>query len=146
MLLFEIFNKTLPWEWDRKQYTNTNMVAYFQVDGAEYNVEFDSIGENHWSCEFGRSVGDNAPVSTITGTGNQYAVFATVVDIVKEFMSQNDPDQLMFSAASKEPSRIRLYDRMLKMFPKDQYDVEVSDVKNETYYYVKKKGVQQRAA
>ena len=144
MRLNEIFDKALPWEWDKNP-SDTNMVAFFQVDDAEYNVEFDSSMEGQWGFDFGRSESNNSPVSEITGTGNQYAVFATVVDIVKEFISQNDPNHIVFSADRNEPSRIKLYNRMLKMFPKDKYDVKITNEADSAYYDVTKKGVQQHA-
>lgn len=144
--IFEVFNKVLPWEWDDSETSDHHMTAYFQVDDADYNVEFESSMENQWGFDFGRSVGKNAPVSTITGTGKQYAVFSTVVDIVKDFIRQIDPDQLVFSAARDEPSRVKLYDRMVKMFPKDRYDINVSDVQDSSHYYITKKTDRQSAA
>ena len=144
--IFEVFNKTLPWEWDESETSDHHMTAYFKIDDAEYNVEFESSMEDQWGFDFGRSVGNSAPVSDITGTGNQYAVFSTVIAIVKDFIRQVDPNQIVFSAARKEPSRVKLYDRMVKMFPKDQYDINVSDVVDGSHYYVTKKGVQHNAA
>jgi hypothetical protein len=144
MLLREVFNKVLPWEWDKKN-TDKNMVAYFSMaDGSEYNVEFNGAQFlNSWDVEFGRSEDSReAPKANITGTGDQYAVFATVIDIIREFMVQVDPDKITFYAENREPSRVKLYDKMVKMFPTGEYDIEISHDSKVTHYKVTKKGTQ----
>ncbi len=144
MVLRELFNKVLPWKWDKKN-TDNNMVAYFQMDdGSEYNIEFNgSQYSASWSIDFGRSANSKeAPKVVITGTGDQYAVFATVIDIIREFIVQVDPETITFNADNREPSRVKLYDKMIKMFSTSEYNIETSRDSNVTHYNVTKKGTQ----
>jgi len=43
----------------------------------------------------------------VTGTGDQFTVFATIADIIKMFIFRRKPDAFFFSA--KERSRVKLY-------------------------------------
>ncbi len=51
----------------------------------------------------------------LTGTGDSYAVMGTIVKIVKDYVENNTPENIHFSAISEEPSRIKLYDRLSNM-------------------------------
>jgi hypothetical protein len=50
----------------------------------------------------------------IQGTGNQYAVFSTVMRMIADVVQRENPIELQFDA--EEPSRVKLYDRMVKNF------------------------------
>jgi hypothetical protein len=54
----------------------------------------------------------------ISGTGDQFRVFATVQDIVKDFITKNKPNAIEFSAT--ELSRRRLYSTFIANFEKSQ--------------------------
>jgi hypothetical protein len=73
-----------------------------------------SISENSMK-ELGK---DDSDTFKISGTGDQFRVFATVQDIVKDFIIKHDPDLIAFSAA--EPSRRRLYSTFTANFKKSQ--------------------------
>ncbi len=49
---------------------------------------------------------------SVTGIGNAAQVMATVLEIINQFVTQRPRVVLYFSA--KEPSRIKLYSRMVK--------------------------------
>lgn len=49
---------------------------------------------------------------SILGTGNQGKVFSTVLSAIKEFVKNIKPEYIYFTAS--EPSRIKLYKRILK--------------------------------
>ena len=49
----------------------------------------------------------------LTGSGNAQRVLATVLVIIKDFIKREEPQFLTFSA--EERSRIKLYDRMIKV-------------------------------
>ena len=138
MLLKEMFDNILPWEWDDAQTSGTHMEASFVVGDLLYGIEFqvDSIGA--WDIQFGSSErgGQAAPKNNITGTGQSMAVFATVVDIVKNFIDEVDPDEMSFTAKKSEPSRVALYNRMLKMFPKDKWYTEVTEMTVSVHYTI----------
>ena len=68
---------------------------------------------NIWVIEF--SIEDGS--FELTGTGNQFTVFATVADILKMFIFRRKPEIFYFSA--KEDSRIRLYNVFAKKIAKN---------------------------
>jgi len=73
---------------------------------ATYSVEFefeDRQGVSKAENEYG-----------ITGTGQQYKVFATVMKAMKEYAQNFDVDYWVFSAT--EPSRQKLYSKMAQRF------------------------------
>lgn len=65
----------------------------------------------------------------VTNSGNAIDVFATLVDVVRDF-SRKHPDRLIVFTA-KEPSRRRLYDRLVKRISA-QY--QIADVDGMRYY------------
>lgn len=52
----------------------------------------------------------------ITGTGNEYKVFATVIAIIKNFLAQEGGDVQYLHISAKEQSRTKLYARMIRSF------------------------------
>jgi hypothetical protein len=70
---------------------------------------------NQLEQKLGRSV-DN--VFKISGTGDQFRVFATVQDIVKDFITKNKPNAIDCTAT--ELSRRRLYSTFIANFEKSQ--------------------------
>lgn len=80
-------------------------------DDAPWEVSFDLIRN-------GKST------QSITGTGDAARVFATVIYGIKKWLHDVQPHS--FSLSAREPSRVKLYDRMLRMLPKqwvvDNYD------------------------
>lgn len=62
--------------------------------------------------------------TTITGTGDSRKVFGTVVKIVKEYLDTHKPNALYFTAENAEPSRVKLYNRLIA-----QVDKELPDYK-----------------
>ena len=153
MLLREVFDKSLPWEWIQQD-PGEDIARFDLSDTSGYTVSFEKqhgrIGMDNWSVSFERyEIGkDNRSSSSakITGTGSQYAVFSTVVEIVKSFMGSKDPNQLMFTADKNEPSRVALYRRMVKMFPSSTYEVDQYSDKVDEYFLVKKIEAQRHAA
>lgn len=84
---------------------------------------------------------DGAWLSTgITGAGNAFEVMATVLEIMKDYLTQMRPPIIFFSADNKEVSRTRLYDRMVKSVSNiDGYDLlNVVKGKVDTYYIFKR--------
>lgn len=147
MLLSEMFDRVLQWEWDDEN-DDSYIVASFYVDeDVVYNVAFEKDMTGSWIISFGRSErgGRDAPKNNITGTGQELAIFGTVIDIVRNFIADNDPDEMSFDAKKSEPSRVALYNRMLKMFPEDQWYTEVTELSNTIYYTIMTKEKYQHA-
>jgi hypothetical protein len=129
--LNEVLNNPYKWELDA-QNTNPHVILYkFKTDsGLEYEVQIGRSGRGKltskdWELSFnidsnylekiGKRVLDAFKLS---GTGNQFRIFATVQDIVKDFIIKHAPDLIAFSAA--EPSRRRLYSTFTANFEKSQ--------------------------
>lgn len=74
--------------------------------------------------QFARKV-DGQYTAKKTGTGDEVRVFATVIDIVRDFVKNHHVIALTFAAADKEPSRVKLYNRMAKnasrVFPSEKF-------------------------
>ena len=88
-----------------------NNAYYFITDaGTDYKVTFK--GDNKVEVSFMARGENNQPKDDITGTGDSRKVFGTVINIVKDYVGQHQPDILMFAADNNEPSRIRLYNML----------------------------------
>jgi hypothetical protein len=149
MKLFELFNKPTKVEWDTD---DRNMAeAYFEIDDKQYLIYFERMNidylermlnfeidtEDVWMIEFSRSgfIKDpavNANRSGITGTGDAYNVFATVLMTMNAFKDLRKVEYFVFSAS--EPSRVSLYSRLASKLGKD---VKTVPTKAGNYFLVK---------
>lgn len=50
----------------------------------------------------------------ITNRGNAGRILATVLDILREFMKECEPDEITFIAPTDSPARARVYERMTR--------------------------------
>ena len=108
--LEEAFDQPYPWRWgdrsSQRMWTASfaDVVVIFSVDGA---------GE--WEISFNRD-GSQA----VTGEGDQFKIFATVIDIAKDFISLKRPKVIQFTAHKEETettsSRTKLYSAMVNRF------------------------------
>lgn len=152
--LNEVLNKPLPWKLISNQ--NYEFNAIFEIEDLTYSFESVLYGanlvlpslrqttkdEDIWELSFylaGSTKNLNLDFeSGITNTGNEFKVFATIVDITKKFIEVKKPSQFMFTA--HEVSRIRLYDRFAKLIQsKFNYILEIKTqgiIKN--YIFFKK--------
>ena len=169
MRLFELFdNPVSDIEWEE---TVLGEDARFRVGEYVYNVSFSPVPPD--AFEEDRSIprslmamidNDVAPIDIefqqykaapknsfitgtdgtheITGTGNEIKVFSTVVDIIQNWISRNPNEQLVYISA-KEPSRVKLYRRMVNSFAKGKkvWELVSTDdekpAENYTYWVVK---------
>ena len=125
--LNEVLNNPYKWEFDDKNSGHDGVLYKFTTDpGLQYTVYMFYRNRRGWELTFnmdfnyirdklGRSV-DAA--FKISGTGDQFRVFATVQDIVKDFITKKKPNAIEFSAS--EPSRRRLYSTFIANFEKSQ--------------------------
>jgi len=110
--LNEVFNQPYPWTWTSSGKNRSIWIAEFN----DVDVLFDfqkSLGV--WNMSFDRN-----DVMTATGEGDQFKIFATVIDIAKDFVRQMQPEKFSFYA-QKDPdettsSRPKLYSAMVKRF------------------------------
>jgi len=129
MKVYEVFNKKVDWEyaaeqvdWEYAAEQAGAVVAKFVVGKYEYEVTIDeSMTDGVYNIEFTLDYIDsvyNVDDSryNVSGTGNEFLVFATVIDITQDFIAKKHPRGITFSA--KEESRMKLYSRFLKQAPK----------------------------
>ena len=109
MRINELFSKEYPITWSRNR-------AHFKTANGRPGVvafEADDPDEGDYSLvdvEF--SVQDEFGV---TGQGDATSIFATVFTAIKDYITTHQPDFITFNA--KEPSRHKLYSRMVTRLP-----------------------------
>jgi hypothetical protein len=116
MILLELFSDIVNWEWTSKQPGLWS--AVFEIDGLEYQV--DIAGAYSLSVSFTTKHGQG-----ITGTGNAFAVFSTVINIMREAINERHPKMFAFSAKRNQPSRVKLYHRMAMRLAQEFTDYEL---------------------
>ena len=117
MLLNEVFDN--PTKWDVKDSGPKRASFEFIIDDNVYVVEINrsivSLQEIQvYDVNFAIKINGSEATFDLTNTGNQYTVFSTVMDIIKDFTSKNEVGALFFNA--KEQSRISLYTKMISLF------------------------------
>jgi hypothetical protein len=137
-------NETLDssYEYDKG---NLDNIYYFATeDNILYKVIFQGkdLVELVFYPEVENDEGDTKPTTELTGTGNSRKVFGTVVKIVQEYVASYKPSALYFTADSTEPSRVKLYNRMISQADKalpDYYATKPLDLGSGTAYMLKRK-------
>lgn len=109
--LTEAFDTVYPWKWTAK--TDWSWVAKFKDVVVTAHID---PTETAWDIKFTRKGNMN-----ISGEGDQFGIFATVLDIIKDFVSNMNPNVVQFSAekedtGTKSVSRPKLYSRMVRTF------------------------------
>lgn len=130
-ILEKIFKSPLPYnisiqsdsviaKWEVPATDKTPAVQYrFEAEKAEGSLQFFQMADfdvgKSWDIGFeASSLRRNS--FGITGTGSAFRIFATVLEIMKEFISSKNPKMFHFSA--EESSRVKLYDKFAKQIKK----------------------------
>ncbi len=120
MLLNEVFDQPVKWKVIDHQegflevVFTVGPVGYTFWATAVRDAEDEMIQPPHFDIEFYAHLPskENPHKSYgITKSGNQQQVFATILDIIKEFVDEYNPAIMSFEA--KEPSRFKLYKRLV---------------------------------
>ena len=119
----ESLERAVPWKW---QFNDDDASwANFTVGGLYYTVTFDVTNWEKrkpilWELQFRISLADlQARYDTdksgydILNSGHAFEVFATVIEIIRDFIKRRKPVAIEFSA--HEASRQKLYARFAKM-------------------------------
>ena len=112
----EVFDQPYDWHWKIEPDTiNASSRADFNThDGRPVHVGFDENDDVH-SVDFDTNYSFNA-----TDEGDQFRIFATVMQIISEYAKRVDPAVIIFSADKNQrtnsTSRIKLYKRMVTKF------------------------------
>ena len=145
MKLCEVFDSKTDWKWTTK--SSTYWEARMKINEHEYKFDIELIYddtltdhykienplENSWAVQFILLKTGNEYVRShsITGTGNELQVFTSVLEMIHEFVNEQHPTALVFSAS--QPSRIKLYDKMVSRLSQK---VIISNLRREKVYYV----------
>lgn len=132
--------------------SNQDSVRHDDSDGSKYVVNFeksslsDEPGENRgtYHFQFSEEMDQDADYPTdersyeITGSGNEFKVFSTVINTVRIFLNElkGEFKKIIFTAEKSKPSRVKLYNRLVKTLSKSSnlnYHIKEGD-KLVTYY------------
>jgi hypothetical protein len=109
----ELFDKKSVADWELTRDLPTAVSYSSNIDGDKVGVNF--YQDSPTSGSYALMFTTNGTVD-ITGGGNAFEIFATVNDVVKDFVKNRKPTRLYFSA--KELSRKRLYTSFMKKLSK----------------------------
>jgi hypothetical protein len=107
--------KWYPGDWDE-------VTAYAEIpDGDDlsimFNLDANEEGEEAWSVEFYRNDSQE-----VTGKGDEFRIFATVLSAIQTFIKKYKPNRVVFSASKqvapgqKAQSRANLYDSLVQRY------------------------------
>ena len=91
MKIYELFDAKYNWSWVRRS-TDTWVANFMTETEDSVMVEF-AKNINTWMIEFDR----NGQLGR-TGRGDQFKIFSTVGDILKDFIEQVDPKAFLFTS------------------------------------------------
>jgi hypothetical protein len=101
-----------------------------------FSSDYDGNGEEEWVVEFWRNNSQE-----VTGEGDAYRIFATVMEAIKQFVQAEEPDKIRFSATKdtesgdRNLSRSNLYNTMVRRYASALgYNAEISDHAGSTVY------------
>ncbi len=128
----EAFNEAFdkPYKWEVSDLNKYQDTYGFLTDNNIYYVVSIVKGEEHNILTFETEQGDMA----LTGKGDAFRVFATVLDIIKQ-NKHIKSRPLEFGASTREPSRVRLYIRMAKLLKKELGFKKLTIDKGVTVYF-----------
>ena len=115
MLLIEVMQQTLKWEWTSKSERFVD-AEFEDPSGVKYIVQF-VAGHTEdltpsWDIDFYREDPETGQMkSNITGTGHSFIILSTVTNCISAFISKWDPEVITMTA--KESNRATLYKKIL---------------------------------
>lgn len=117
----ELFENPNNIDWTVK--TNSLWRGEFLIGDKEYVIKAMKSPGIPWEVKFQLMLGGK-PTEKITGTGDAFLVFSTVINGIKQWLQEVDPK--MFMLSSYEDNRTSLYSRMLgNLLPKSIYNIEL---------------------
>jgi len=137
--LNELFNQPLKYNKVVPRASDSGRKIMWRFDtpkGNRIQVEaYKSQNYNKWEFGFYDFEDDNPH---ITGKGDAAQVFATVIAIGEEFVKDVKPDMVEWFADNDEPSRVSLYDRMVKTLARrmPNYEIKSQDTGGSFQRYV----------
>ena len=135
MKLFEL-TTTVDWDW-----VNDKVAMFDTPKGKTYVVTFDTGEDKAPPAKLMDILQDYSPESiveinfelrreedgstqAVTGTGESATVFAAVLQIIKEYINENEVEAIYFAATTQEPSRVKLYDTLARKLSNSGWEVQ----------------------
>ena len=119
MKLFELFNDPYKVIWDWSD--DRDITAKFKTaQSNEIEVIFAKalLDQDLWDISFQIEFKDDSGrvrrTFDISNTGDAPRIFATVLAVMSDFVERSKPDYIYFSSSSSEPSRVKLYNAMVR--------------------------------
>ena len=139
-IITEAFSQPYSLDWEESEYGDIDALATLP-DGSPLSIMFNKDEDSDsWMVEFYRGNSQE-----VTGEGDAYKIFATVLEAIKEFISKKDPEFIRFSATKdvqpgqNAQSRSKLYTTMVKRYANSLgYSAEISDQGSTTIYQLSK--------
>lgn len=143
-VLTELFDSGYPFE--LVHHNDTSSFAHIRLpDKTKIEVVIDRWSRNSPKWEVAFTRGGRFSVSD---AGDQFRVFATVIEVIKQFIKDRNPESLEFTAdkdthhyGKERDNRASLYDRMVKRFVSSSgYDIKREELPGAVYYTLIRKG------
>jgi hypothetical protein len=151
MLLLELLDDPYTWTEETRmgelEDGQRGVIAYqakFDAGDRQIVVDIDRVPRkgSHWEMAFGeRSAHSTGMTLKVTGSGDEFRVFATVIEITRLFMNQHDVDSMSFTAEKSEGSRAQLYQRLVNRLVRGKWKQEIDHKSSDyrSYFTITKK-------
>lgn len=146
MRLDEVLSRIYPYEWEAK--LSDTWIGVFKTEsGKAVELGLSESSDGIWDISFSTESPNNPRgykfTTGITGDGEPFGIFSTVIAMITEFVNQVDPEGFYFTAAKDDhpggsESRVRLYRQMLKRFAA-KYEITEFDRNNKIRFSLRKK-------
>lgn len=126
----EAFDSPVPLTYTKKE--KTEWMATADIDGNKYIFELIQYAYKQWEMVFY----DKDDQFHVTGGGSAFKVMSTALAFMRDFNQEETAHEtLSFSAYMKEPSRVKLYTRMVDRFAKSGGYIVTKQVKGSDLYF-----------
>ena len=135
----ETFDKPFPYKWTKKteDYWSAEFHLVTKLGNSKVVLNIMMTDSENWDISFSTEAGPYSYGSfSIINSGRAYEIFATIMEAVKEWIQHMDPYMFTFSAS--EPSRIKLYSRLISKFLPSGWNHEIVKNPEEAYYLAKR--------
>jgi hypothetical protein len=109
----ETFNKPYSITWEKSEYGDYDALATLD-DGTYLSISFEHVSPYEVAVSFWRNNSQE-----VTGEGDAQRVFATVLAAVQQFLKQEQPANISFSAVKEDDpsgSRSKLYSKLVQRY------------------------------
>ena len=139
----ELFEKPYPW---KKKKEDDFEAVYQSATSAKDKIKV--VFSKGYVRKIDNVLFSVAGTTDTTGGGDAFKIFSTVLDIIKDYIKNNDPEGIKFAAnkddlfgqdSEKTQSREKLYNKMIERFAKKAgYKVYADKHKYGTQYKLTK--------